>query len=432
MKRPAIFFDRDNTLIACDGFLDDPSKLVLVDGAADAVARSRALGYAVVIVSNQSGVARGMFDEQTVHDVNNRMQQLLLSENLQAVIDRQEFCPHHPDGTVEAYRQDSPRRKPAPGMLLDAAEALALDLPNSWMIGDTARDILAGQAAGCRTILITHAGLAESPATADNDSTNPDARVSSLADALNVIERAPAITPPAPVADDEATADESSEPVAESSAPSFESTSDYPVTSDTASESTDEIAPTTEVTTADTSDASVATDEAITTDNSAPADEPPAPVEPAIAAPQPSRPKPRVQFTTYQPPAATYTPPHRDAPTPASPPAGATAARAASANATPSPAQPKQDNASQVVPPPAPLEYLTREILQELRRNRENNHVDFSVGKLLAGIIQVLVLGVLFFAYINRKDIAATTNLLLLAIVFQVAALTLMLMGRNK
>src|SRR6476620_7151490 len=70
MKRPAIFFDRDNTLIACDDYLGDPSKVQLVGGAADAVARARALGYATVVISNQSGVARGFFDETAVHHVN--------------------------------------------------------------------------------------------------------------------------------------------------------------------------------------------------------------------------------------------------------------------------------------------------------------------------------------------------------------------------
>ena len=85
MKRPAIFFDRDNTLIANDGYLGDPEKVVLVEGAADAVARARALGFAAVVVSNQSGVARGMFDETAVQNVNRRMDQMLLRENAAAV-----------------------------------------------------------------------------------------------------------------------------------------------------------------------------------------------------------------------------------------------------------------------------------------------------------------------------------------------------------
>ena len=96
MKRPAVFFDRDNTLIVSDGYLGDPSKVVLVEGAADAVARVRGLGFATVVFSNQSGVARGMFGEDSVHAVNARMDELLMDNNPAAVVDRHEFCPFHP------------------------------------------------------------------------------------------------------------------------------------------------------------------------------------------------------------------------------------------------------------------------------------------------------------------------------------------------
>src|SRR5687767_11318917 len=100
--RPAVFFDRDNTLVANDGYLGDPAGVVLVDGAPQLVARVRALGFATVIFSNQSGVARGMFAEEAVHAVNARLDELLLDADPGAVIDRHEFCPFHPDGTVDA------------------------------------------------------------------------------------------------------------------------------------------------------------------------------------------------------------------------------------------------------------------------------------------------------------------------------------------
>src|SRR3982750_1242104 len=112
MKRPAIFFDRDNTLIVNDGYLGDPEKVVLMNGAADAVARARSLGFATVVVSNQSGVGRGMFSEEDVHLGNRKMDQLLLEGNSAAVIDRHEFCPYLPDASIEKYRQDSDLRKP--------------------------------------------------------------------------------------------------------------------------------------------------------------------------------------------------------------------------------------------------------------------------------------------------------------------------------
>src|SRR4051812_40283579 len=147
MKRPAVFFDRDNTLIASDGYLGDPAKVIPVAGAADAIARARRLGYAVVVFSNQSGVARGMFTEEDVQAVNARMAELLLAENGDAVIARHEFCPSPPAGPVDVYARESDRRKPKPGMILAAANKLALDLERSWVIGDAARDVEAGKAA---------------------------------------------------------------------------------------------------------------------------------------------------------------------------------------------------------------------------------------------------------------------------------------------
>src|SRR3954468_16910413 len=153
-RRPAVFFDRDNTLIANDGYLGDPAGVVLVEGAAELVARVRGLGFATVVFSNQSGVARGMFGEDDVRAVNARVDQLLGASDPAAIIDRHEFCPFHPEGTVEAYCKESDLRKPKPGMIHEAAAALGLDPGKSWVVGDSPRDIEAGQAAGCRTILV--------------------------------------------------------------------------------------------------------------------------------------------------------------------------------------------------------------------------------------------------------------------------------------
>src|ERR1019366_5731542 len=191
MRRPAVFFDRDNTLIVCDGYLGEASKVVLVNGAPDAIARARRLGYAIVVFSNQSGVARGMFTEEDVHAVNTRLDELLADANPAAVIDRHEFCPFHPDGVIERYRKDSPLRKPAPGMILQATEKLALDLSRSWVIGDAPRDIEAGKAAGCRTILFHHPDLSASPAQKSDSTVLPDHFVESLKDAVNIIEKTP-------------------------------------------------------------------------------------------------------------------------------------------------------------------------------------------------------------------------------------------------
>src|SRR5829696_815398 len=174
MIRPAIFFDRDNTLIACNDYLGDPELVKLIDGAADAIARARSLGFAIVVFSNQSGVARGMFSESDVRAVNERLDQMLLAQNAQAIVDRHEYCPFHPEATVENYRQDSDRRKPGAGMIHSAAEALSIDLPNSWVIGDAPRDIEAGVAAGCRTILYADSSLPPSPAAGADRKVEPD------------------------------------------------------------------------------------------------------------------------------------------------------------------------------------------------------------------------------------------------------------------
>jgi D-glycero-D-manno-heptose 1,7-bisphosphate phosphatase len=188
MKRPAVFFDRDNTLIIGNEYLGDPSKVVLMDGAANAVARARAMGFATVVVSNQSGVARGMFSEDAVRAVNSRLEELLLEANPKAIVDRHEYCPFHPEGTVPEYCKESDLRKPKPGMLLAAAEALALDLSRSWLIGDAPRDIEAGQAAGVKTILFTPSDVAASPAAQEPSTVRADYRVDSLVEALDCIE----------------------------------------------------------------------------------------------------------------------------------------------------------------------------------------------------------------------------------------------------
>jgi len=318
-----VFFDRDNTLIACDGYLGDPSKVALVEGAPEAVARARALGYATVVVSNQSGVARGMYDEAAVHAVNARMDELLEEQNPAAVIDRHEFCPYHPEGTVSQYRVDSDMRKPKPGMILCAADKLALDLSRSWLIGDTPRDVEAGNAAGCRTILFQSPDLTASPAASESTSTKPDAIVTSLKDAIDFIE---SHRPP--------NAPEEIQPRGTREGDSI-------------------VLPTT------------------------PRNEPEPP-----PAPEPG-PKPVQPLTT---------PPQRSS---------------------------------------QRLENIAQQILDELKRRHEQPVSDFSVTKLLAGIVQVLVLAVLFLAYLNRNSNLAGLQLLL-ALVLQTMTVALLIMQRQK
>lgn len=149
-----VFLDRDNTLIRNDGDLGDPERVELIQGAASAVASLRGLGYRVVVITNQGGVARGRYKEAAVQAVHARLNDLIAHYANGARIDAFYYCPYHPEGNLKQYRKDHPDRKPQPGMLLRAAEDLSLDLTQSWMVGDQVRDVQAGAAAGTRTILL--------------------------------------------------------------------------------------------------------------------------------------------------------------------------------------------------------------------------------------------------------------------------------------
>jgi len=150
----AVFLDRDDTLIACrsvtpDGDLGDPALVGLLPGAREACERWKEAGFALVVVSNQGGVARGRYGLEDVEAVNAR-----LNELLGGAVDAFRFCPYHPNGTVPEFAREHHWRKPTPGMLLDAADELGIDLSASWMVGDGPRDCGAGRAAGCRTVLV--------------------------------------------------------------------------------------------------------------------------------------------------------------------------------------------------------------------------------------------------------------------------------------
>ena len=189
--KPAVFFDRDNTLIINDQHVVRPESIRLMPGAADAVARVKGAGYAVVVVSNQSGVAKGLCTEADVDAANSAIAQLLRKENPQAVIDLWLYCPYHPQATVEKYRQDSDLRKPRPGMLFRAASQLSIELGSSWLIGDAPRDIEAGKSASCRTVLFTPPDVPQSPAAdqtiAEDGSNRPDHAVNSLTAAADIV-----------------------------------------------------------------------------------------------------------------------------------------------------------------------------------------------------------------------------------------------------
>jgi D-glycero-D-manno-heptose 1,7-bisphosphate phosphatase len=149
---PAVFLDRDGTVIEDVHYLAQVEQVRLIRGAANAIARLNAAGAAVVVVTNQAGVARGYFPENRVAEVHARLSELLSAAG--ARIDAYYHCPHHATEGIGAYRIACRCRKPEPGMLLNAARDLKLDLSRSWMIGDNISDLAAGSKAGCTTMLV--------------------------------------------------------------------------------------------------------------------------------------------------------------------------------------------------------------------------------------------------------------------------------------
>jgi len=143
MLTPAVFLDRDGTLMHDTGYVGRVEDVQLFAGVREALAALQARGFRTVIVTNQSGIARGKFTLADYHSVHARFLELLGP----GLIDATYFCADHPD-------RASDRRKPGPGMLLEAARDLDLDLRHSWMIGDRAGDLEAGRRAGVRPILV--------------------------------------------------------------------------------------------------------------------------------------------------------------------------------------------------------------------------------------------------------------------------------------
>lgn len=150
--RPAVFLDRDGTVIEERGYLGDLALIELFPWSAQALRDLSAAGYALVIVTNQAGIARGYFDEAFVQSAHAHLDRMLRAEGV--VVDGYYYCPHHPAGTVAGYRCECRCRKPAPGMVEDAARDLGLDVGRSWVVGDKWLDVGLAVRAGARGILV--------------------------------------------------------------------------------------------------------------------------------------------------------------------------------------------------------------------------------------------------------------------------------------
>ena len=189
MSEKAIFLDRDDTLIEDPGYINDPEQVKLLDGVPEALVQLNTLGYKLIVVTNQSAVAHGIVTEKVLGEIHERLKQLLADKN--AFLDRIYYCPYHPEGVVPKYCKESNSRKPSPGMLLKAADEMDIDLGQSWCVGNSSRDIEAGQRAGCKTILIDMPPSHQrQPASSMSlAGVNPDYKAVNIKEAVNIVKK---------------------------------------------------------------------------------------------------------------------------------------------------------------------------------------------------------------------------------------------------
>lgn len=163
MKLPdmnrAVFLDKDGTLIPDIPYNVDPDKISLADNCTEGLRMLAAAGYKLIVISNQSGIAKGYFSEAEFLLAMKRLYKLLEAEAVR--LDAFYYCPHSPGGTTTDYSINCDCRKPMPGMLLKAARDHQLDLDHCWMIGDILNDVEAGNRAGCKSILVDNGNETE-------------------------------------------------------------------------------------------------------------------------------------------------------------------------------------------------------------------------------------------------------------------------------
>ena len=180
MSRRAVFLDRDGTLIEEAGYLDRLDRLVFYPYSVDAVRALNRAGFAIVIVTNQAGIARGIVEEAFVGEAHAYIAKRLEAGG--ATVDGFYYCPHYTTGSIEPYVRACDCRKPQPGLLRRAQADLDLDLARSFMVGDRWHDVGAGRAAGTRTVLL-RSGLGRREEPAPPPGLVPDAVADTLIDA---------------------------------------------------------------------------------------------------------------------------------------------------------------------------------------------------------------------------------------------------------
>lgn len=178
----AVFLDKDGTLIEDIPYNVDPERIKLTRGAVEGLQLLNASGYQLIVITNQSGVARGYFPESALVAVEERLSQLLAEVGVSLA--GFYYCPHHSKGVIADYAIACSCRKPEPGLLLKAASDRSIDLARSWFIGDILNDVEAGRRAGCKTVLIDNGNETEWQLSPDR---SPHYRVGDLAEAALVI-----------------------------------------------------------------------------------------------------------------------------------------------------------------------------------------------------------------------------------------------------
>ena len=185
MKERAVFLDRDGTLIEERGHICSFSEVNVFSFSVEALKIMNTRDFKVILVTNQSSVARGICTELQVQDIHTKLREYF--EKRGAMIDAVYYCPFHEEGIVPKYRKKDECRKPSPGMLYQAAQDFDIDLTKSYMIGDSLRDISAGQQAGCKTILVLTGHGRQAKGKITTDAIYPNYIAANLLEAVMLI-----------------------------------------------------------------------------------------------------------------------------------------------------------------------------------------------------------------------------------------------------
>ncbi len=183
-KNRAIFLDRDGTINEEVGYIERLDRLVIIPAAFEAIRLINLNGFKAVVVTNQAGIAKGLFNEAFVMQTNERLQEFLRQKG--AAIDAFYFCPHHPTEGVPPYRRVCDCRKPAPGLFYQAARDMDIDLAASYMIGDRYRDMEAAHRAGVKGVLVKTGYGADVLKNIGPDQETPEAKPDHIAE--NILE----------------------------------------------------------------------------------------------------------------------------------------------------------------------------------------------------------------------------------------------------